>query len=279
MAFKKKIPGDSNTTGDITLGDAASDVISITGTIAGQDALRFEGATANNFETTLRIVDPTADRIINLPNAAGTICVSGSSTTVQGNLDLSVNASGAMSGSAEGLATTDSPTFAGLTVSTTNNLTVRSITAGAAATTGTITGTWGLSAGSTLTATYADLAEKYTTDLEYDYGTVLVFGGEEELTTTDKQADHRVAGVVSKDPAYIMNGSLKSKHTVFLALQGRVLCKVIGRVKPGDILVTSSTPGYATVDNSPKTGTIIGKAINSKKTESAGYVEIFCGKS
>lgn len=279
MAFIKKIPGDSNTTGDITLGDAAADVITIAGTISGQDALRFEGATANGFETTLRIVDPTADRVISVPNAGGTICVSGSSTSVQGNLDLSVNASGSMSGSAEGLATGDSPTFAALSITTTGDLTVRSITAGAAATTGTITGTWGLSAGSTLTATYADLAEKYSTDKEYDYGTVLVFGGDEELTTTNFQADHRVAGVVSKNPAYIMNGELKSKHVTFLALQGRVPCKVIGRVRKGDILVTSSTPGYATVDNSPKAGTVIGKAIASKDTESAGYVEIFCGKS
>ena len=68
----------------------------------------------------------------------------------------------------------------------------------------TMTGTFRLASGSTLHATYADLAEYYEADTEYAVGTVLVFGGEKEVTLSNKQGDHRVAGVVSDQAAYIM---------------------------------------------------------------------------
>ena len=35
----------------------------------------FEGATANAFETTLTVTDPTADRTITLPNSSGTVAL------------------------------------------------------------------------------------------------------------------------------------------------------------------------------------------------------------
>ena len=50
-------------------------------------------------------------------------------------------------------------------------------------------------------AKYADLAEKYTTDEELDAGTVVCFGGEAEITACEHECDHRVAGVISTDPA------------------------------------------------------------------------------
>jgi len=144
-------------------------------------AIVYEGAVDAN-ETVLSFTNPTADRTITIPNATGTMAVAGSSSATQSGLDISVSAAGAISGSAEGLATTDAPTFAGLTVSGTNNLTTRTITTGAASTTGTITGRWSLGTGSRFEATYADLAEYYEADAEYDFGTVVVFGGEKEIT-------------------------------------------------------------------------------------------------
>jgi hypothetical protein len=44
--------------------------------------ITFEGATANDYETTLTVVDPTADRTITLPNVSGTVVTSGDTGTV-----------------------------------------------------------------------------------------------------------------------------------------------------------------------------------------------------
>ena len=85
-------------------------------------------------------------------------------------------------------------------------------------------------------------------DRDYDVGTVLVFGGEQELTTTKYKGDRKVAGVVM-NPAHLMNSDLQGDPTV--ALQGRTPCKVIGKVEKGDIIVTSAVEGYGMVDNNP----------------------------
>jgi hypothetical protein len=210
-------------------------------------------------------------------NTTGTMVIAGSSTTTQSELDLAVSATGAMSGSAEGLASTDSPTFAGLTVSSTNTLTVRTISTGAAATAGTITGNWSLTTGSRLQATYADLAEYYEGDREYAVGTVLVFGGDKEVTESTTHRTTRVAGVVSDQSAYIMNAGCPGIKTC-VALQGRVPVNVIGAVAKGDMLVASSIPGYAVVDNDPKVGTVIGKAVGVKTDSDRGIVEAVVGR-
>ena len=127
-------------------------------------------------------------------------------------------------------------------------------------------------------AYYADLAENYLADNLYEPGTVVVFGGESEITTTEDKGDRRVAGVVSTEPAHLMNSALAGEHVTPLALQGRVPCKVIGVVTKGDLLVTSAIAGYAIVDNDPKVGTVIGKALGSKTDTERGMVEIVVGK-
>ena len=132
--------------------------------------------------------------------------------------------------------------------------------------------------GTALEAFYADLAENYLADQEYEPGTVLVFGGDLELTTTNQKGDRRVAGVVSTEPATLMNSALEGEFVTPLALQGRVPCKVIGRVEKGDLLVTSATPGYAIVNNDPKVGTVIGKALENKTDDSKGIIEVVVGK-
>lgn len=126
-------------------------------------------------------------------------------------------------------------------------------------------------------ARYADLAEKYLADQEYEPGTVLVFGGQAEVTHCATKDDRRVAGVVSTNPAHLMNADLEGV-TVNVALQGRVPCKVIGKVEKGDILVTSAYPGYAIVNNDPKVGTVIGKAVANKDDVEKGTVEVVVGR-
>jgi hypothetical protein len=92
------------------------------------------------------------------------------------------------------------------------------------------------------TALYADLAENYISDADYAPGTVVVFGGEKEITVTTALADERVAGVVSTNPAYLMNSG---EPGLPVALRGKVPVKVIGPVTKGDSLVTSTTAGIA----------------------------------
>jgi hypothetical protein len=97
-------------------------------------------------------------------------------------------------------------------------------------------------------ARYADLAERYAADAVYSAGTVVVVGGDKEITVTNIAANTAVAGVISKSPAYMMNSEAGDNSThPYVALKGRVLCKVYGPVTKGDLLVTSRHPGYACV--------------------------------
>jgi hypothetical protein len=98
--------------------------------------------------------------------------------------------------------------------------------------------------GTAIHSLYADLAENYTADADYEPGTVVVFGGAEEITVTIQFADVSVAGAISTNPAYLMNDGVKGLP---VALRGRIPVKVIGPVNKGDLLVTAGqNPGYAT---------------------------------
>jgi hypothetical protein len=121
----------------------------------------------------------------------------------------------------------------------------------------------------TTKARYADLAEIYEADADYEPGTVVVFGGENEITVTTTVADSRVAGVISTDPAYIMNSEGAGLP---VALRGKVPVKVKGSVIKGDILVTSDIAGYAEVNNSASAAAIIAKALENKADEGLGTV-------
>ena len=132
--------------------------------------------------------------------------------------------------------------------------------------------------GTATSAQYADLAEKYLADAEYEPGTVLVFGGEQEVTVTKYKGDRKVAGVVTTDPAYLMNSELQGENVVAIALQGRVPCKVLGKVEKGDIIVSSAIEGYGIVQNDPVVGTVIGKAVGTKDDDGRGIVEVVVGR-
>ena len=148
---------------------------------------------------------------------------------------------------------------------------------------GSSTNRWGTIYGSVFNGTatealYADLAENYLGDATYEPGTVLVFGGEQEVTVTNKKGDSRVAGVVTTNPAHLMNSALQGDHVVGLALQGRVPVKVLGKVQKGDMLVTAAKAGHAIVDNSPGIGQVIGKAVTEKTDDGYGIVEVVVGR-
>ena len=140
-----------------------------------------------------------------------------------------------------------------------------------------VTGNWTLSGGATFQATFADLAEWYGADAEYESGTVLIFGGESEVTLTTISNDSRVAGVVTTDPAYIMNVGQEGTRAC-IALQGRVPVKVTGTIRKGDMLTTSSIPGYACKAMNPTVGTIIGKALENKDDPGTGTIQVAIGR-
>jgi hypothetical protein len=109
----------------------------------------------------------------------------------------------------------------------------------------------------------------------------MVFGGEKEVTISEKELDTRVAGVISTNPAYIMNASLDDKNVVVVALQGRTPTKVIGPVGKGDILVTGPN-GHAVVNNSPVVGSILGKSLENFTAtleNPTAIIEVVVGKS
>jgi len=127
-------------------------------------------------------------------------------------------------------------------------------------------------------AQYADLAELYTTDnVNYPPGTCVAFGGTDEITQTTTYAQTDVAGVVSTNPAYIMNAGADG---IPIALQGRVPCRVIGKIAKGDLITSSSTAGVATrlAPEDWRPGAVIGKSLQRFDSETEGVIEVVVGR-
>lgn len=128
--------------------------------------------------------------------------------------------------------------------------------------------------GTATEALYADVAERYHAEFYVEPGTVVIFGGRNEITTTVFPEDRRVAGVISTAPAFKMNAEAGTDDThPYVALVGRVPCKVIGDIRKGDLLTTSAVEGHAMRADFPQLGTIIGKAL-SDHSGPAGVIEI-----
>jgi hypothetical protein len=205
-------------------------------------------------------------------------------TTVAGLTSVtSTTFVGALSGAATSATTAGTVTTAAqpniTSVGTLSGLTLSNasvISVGSNTNVGTFTGNFSLSTGSRLNATYADLAEKYIADSSYEPGTVLMFGGEFEVTLANAFDSTRVAGVVTTNPAYSMNSALEAEFIAEIALQGRVPCKVQGPVEKGDLMV-SATDGHATANNNARAGTIIGKALEHFSGE-FGIIEVAVGR-
>jgi len=129
--------------------------------------------------------------------------------------------------------------------------------------------------GTATSARYADLAENYLADNIYEAGTVLEFGGDQEVTLAANET-RKIAGVVSSNPAYLMNSMLQGQTVVPLALQGRVFCKVTGKICKGDMLVSAGL-GQAKSAQDPKIGSVIGKALEDFEGFS-GIIEVVVGR-
>ena len=144
---------------------------------------------------------------------------------------------------------------------------------------GVIQGRWTLSGSSTLQATYADIAERYEADDIYEPGTVLVIGGEKEVTISTKECQLAIAGIVSTNPAYMMNSDAGNDEThPYIALKGRVPCKVIGDIKKGDLLTTSTIPGVACSMDADSAfysaNAVLGRALEDYQSKIVGLIQV-----
>lgn len=172
-----------------------------------------------------------------------------------------LNGSGALSGATTG-------SFSGL-------VSAGSLSSGSTITaSGTITAT--LFDGVASSAKYADLAEIYKADRDYAPGTVVKIGGAEEITQTTEAFDNEVFGVISENPAYLMN---KDAEGLPVALTGRVQVKVIGKVKKGERLVSADMEGFAWGIGSDDydARAIIGRSLEDKTDGESGIVEAVIG--
>ena len=78
IAASTVLPTNSLEDFRIEFNNLVSDVTGITATNKFTENIIFEGATADAYETTLTVTDPTADRTITIPNATGTLLTSSS---------------------------------------------------------------------------------------------------------------------------------------------------------------------------------------------------------
>jgi len=122
--------------------------------------------------------------------------------------------------------------------------------------------------GTATAARYADLAEKYLADKEYEAGTVMMIGGEKEVTASD--VNTRAIGVVSADPAFMMNKDLEGG--IYIALKGRVPCKAYGSVAKGDRLIAG--PGGTAMAAHGNYANVFAVALESTGTRTGNIIEV-----
>ena len=157
----------------------------------------------------------------------------------------------------------------------TGNIAPTKITTATIAGGGNIAGIWTLDSGARFQATYADLAERFEADAEYEPGTVVELGGEKEVTAVVADLSDTVFGVVSNTAALMMNSVAGNDKThPPIAMSGRVLVNVTGVVKKGQRLVSAGNgrarvaqPGEITSFN------VVGRALANKLDDGVGKVE------
>ena len=129
--------------------------------------------------------------------------------------------------------------------------------------------------GTATSAEYADLAERFESDAEYEAGTVVSLGGEKEITRATTELSDEVFGVISTRAAYLMNAGAGNNVThPPVAMSGRVPVKVIGAVNKGDRLVSAGNGlARAALKSEVNNFNVIGRALETKYSEVEGTVE------
>jgi hypothetical protein len=128
-------------------------------------------------------------------------------------------------------------------------------------------------------AQYADLAERYASDVTLESGDVVILGGNEEVTKCTKELDNAVFGVVSDSPAFLMNAQAGNNDShPMIALAGRVFVKVTGTGKAGDRIVSAGN-GDARVASMEECThfNVLGRLIHDKYTKNTALTECVIG--
>jgi len=232
--------------------------------------------TTTNFVTESANVVQTAYLAGNATTNSGTITLQ--NILVPSGSSVTLGTSGSQFSSIYGTIATASQTNI-TAVGTLTGLTVSGAivpNANASVNLGSTSAWWNNIYGTSTHALYADLAENYQADKYYAPGTVLMFGGTAEVTVADADTT-RVAGVVSTNPAHLMNGGLQGPNVSPLALTGRVPCMVVGPIAKGDLMVSAGW-GYAKSNNGAGVGQVIGKALQDFPMNSKGVIEVVVGR-
>ena len=279
-------PSVLSSAGNVTGGNLITGgLVSATGNVTGNYLLG-NGTFITGLSAS-KIFNGTSEAIIGTSGGNANITIGGTSNVVvvattgayiTGLTSVTANVIGGNILTAGIMSSTGNATHGNLTVST-GTITVGNIVnanGNAVGNIGSATAYFNTIFGKATTAQYADLAELYSTDAEYTPGTVLVFGGNQEVTISTASSDSRVAGVVSTDPAYLMNSKLDSEYKVAVALTGRVPTSVTGTVRKGDMMVTANN-GHAQACATPAMGTVIGKALEDFDGVS-GVIEVVVGR-
>lgn len=140
---------------------------------------------------------------------------------------------------------------------------------------GEIRNVWTLATGARIQATYADLAERYEADATYGPGTVVELGGDKEITAVKDDASEEVFGVISTNPAYLLNGPAGTDEThPAVALAGRVNVKVVGKIRKGQRLISAGNGLARGASKDELTAfNCIGRALANKTDDGEGVVE------
>jgi len=137
---------------------------------------------------------------------------------------------------------------------------------------------WQTMYGLATSSQYADLAERYTIEGDPKIGDVILISPKDEIDciVSDKISSSTVIGVVSEKPAIRMNEDLVDGK--FIALRGRVPCKVQGPVQKGDCLVSytegSAIPKDRLKEEIDTSNAVFAKALETNKNDYLCKIEV-----
>ena len=263
----------TNTAGSVVITNITGGSFSVTGTAAGQASGTFGNLIANSGFTSTS-TSTGALQVIGGAGISGPVFANNFNgvSVYAGTIgNTGANLVGTISTAAQ-TNITSLGTLTGLTVSgaivPNGNNTVNL---------GSTTAWWATMYGQSIQAKYADLAECYVADAVYESGTVLEFGGENEVTLSTTDASPYIAGVVTTDPAYLMNSQLVAEYVAAIALTGRVPTKAIGPIRKGQMVVSAGN-GYVRAEVNPAMGTVVGKSLEDLAAGEIKTIEVVVGR-
>ena len=266
------IAGTANISGNANVGNlGVSGAASVTGNV-NVGNLIVNGVSNLGAIANVRVTGGTSGQIIQTDGAGNLsfTSISAGSSIINGNSNVVVSANSnvtiAVAGTVKSTYTTTGEVLAG-------NLTP---SANATYSLGNTTNRWSNIWGVATSALYADLAEKYHADDVYSPGTVMCLGGEHEVTKSTKELDENVFGVISTNPAYLMNDNNEHPLWLPIVLTGRANVMVTGTVTKGQWLVSAGDgTARGAREGEVQFNLVIGRSLVNKTINTPALVEAY----